>query len=448
MQACAYRKHGAVSKVVCVSDVPLPPDPGPGQLLIRVHAASLNPADWKSAEGGQAALLSFRWPRVYGFDFSGEVVKAGPVKDAAEFAVGERVFGMIKGLPQQHTGTVAEYCLVDASICASCPPLISHAECAALPLVGITAVKMFEACGLPMPALTSSSSSSSSESESAAGAASYPASSNGPRVLITGGAGGVGSVAIQLAKAMYNASFVATTASAGAKTQLCTSLGADLVVDYRSNDFEKALANDDQAQLFQVVIDTTGEAARCVSLLQSGGGMCSIVAGSSVQCVRTWLAEAELDPKTITFGVGGFLGSSFGGWAMNKATGAKSLMSACAKRKATFASVIGTGNGPIVRALAEHLAAGTVQAVIDKRYPLAAAVDAIKYQQAGRTAGKVIVEVIAPQAEDPPQAEDSPKAEDAPQAKEQIEEPGQRQRPNIQECISTDTKRDFRLLSS
>jgi NADPH:quinone reductase-like Zn-dependent oxidoreductase len=187
MKAVYYHHH--FGRVI-VGELPRPPSPGPGQLLVKVHAASLNPADWKQAAGETAPLLPFRWPRVYGFDFSGVVEEAGPNDGRAAdctFAVGQRIFGMIRGLPQRDTGTLAEYVLVDADVCASCPPNLSHAECASVPLVAITAVRALRACGL---------------------AEQPTASGSGPRVLVTGGAGGVGSIAQQLARHMFGAAEV------------------------------------------------------------------------------------------------------------------------------------------------------------------------------------------------------------------------------------------------
>ena len=140
MIACFYEKHGDPARVVRVERIERPPSPRKGQLLVRVHAASLNPADWKSGSGSHAALLGFQWPRVYGFDFSGVVAEVGA--SVRRFKVGDRVFGMIRGLPQRDRGTVAELVLVEADICAACPPGISHGECASVPLVAITAVKV------------------------------------------------------------------------------------------------------------------------------------------------------------------------------------------------------------------------------------------------------------------------------------------------------------------
>eukprot|EP00947_MAST-08B_sp_MAST-8B-sp1_P003056 g3056.t1 len=300
------------------------------------------------------------------------------------FAIGDEVFGMIRGLPQRDRGTCAELVLVEASVCARKPQKISHESCASVPLVAITAAKAFRAAGLKQ----------------------------GGRVLITGGAGGVGSIAIQLAKAMFGASFVATTASAGAKTRLCEKLGADLVVDYRTAKFEEVLqtkqakqANktnegegaEEERKLFDCILDCTGEAAKCVRLLRPGGGsgLVSILAGPTSEALRTWMTEAKVDPATITVGVRPFLFSRAGGAIFEAVSGARRLRNACAGggRGATFSHVIGTGNGEIMAKVAALLEDGTIAGVVDRVFDMAEAVEAIEYQKAGHAAGKVVIRV-------------------------------------------------------
>ena len=367
MKACHYHKHGRSTYVV--GDVPRPSenDLEDGQVLVKVQCASLNPADWKSAEGGQAMLLSFAWPRIFGFDFSGTVVAS-----RSTYANGDKVFGMIRGLPQFHRGTLAEYVIVDGDVCAPCPSNVSHADCAAVPLVAITAVKMLDACKLQR----------------------FPKAKSGPRVFITGGAGGMGTILIQLAKAMYGCSEIVTTASPGKKTSLCQSLGATKVVNYREERFEKVLSSDNDSDLFDAILDCTGEAKRCVSLLKQGGHMCSILAGPGVEAIRTWMKEARIDSSKATFGVSSFLHSSIGGSLVNCFSGNASLARKCAKRGGGgFHHVIGTGNGEIMKIIAYLMKNGSVKAVIDKNYSLDDAIEAISYQKSGRAAGKVVVTV-------------------------------------------------------
>lgn len=371
MLAACYHKHGSFENVVHVETVRRPPAPGPGQLLIRMRAASLNPADWKSGKGEQAALLKFEWPRVYGFDFSGEVAAVGEClsTDTDKFNIGDEVFGMIRGLPQANRGTLAEFAIVESEICARRPPSVTHSGCASMPLVAITAVKMLRACGLQEQA----------------------SSSSGPRVFITGGAGGMGTIAIQLALKMFGASFVATTASPGAKTGLCERLGAGRVVNYREEKFSEVLASTDEKELFDAVLDCTGEAAQCTQLLKRGGAMASILAGPTQEALTTWMQEACLDPATVTVGVGPFLRSGFGGSIFQVVSGARKIRKACEARGATFAHVIGTGNGEIMSKISTLLASGEIQPVIDKEFPLEEAVEAIRVQASGRAAGKIVV---------------------------------------------------------
>eukprot|EP01063_Lacrimia_lanifica_P001968 TRINITY_DN11024_c0_g1_i1.p1 TRINITY_DN11024_c0_g1~~TRINITY_DN11024_c0_g1_i1.p1 ORF type:complete len:465 (+),score=156.86 TRINITY_DN11024_c0_g1_i1:120-1397(+) len=398
MLAAAYHNHGAPAEVVSVQRVPVPPAPAAGQLLVRVRAASLNPADWKSGAGEQKLLLGFKWPRVYGFDFSGEVVTVGP-GTACGFKEGEEVFGMIRGLPEAGKGTVAEYCIVDADVCARKPKMhtaphvvtkkahepVAHTAAASLPLVGITAVKMFRACGLVERSLHTSKAPSQAV-----------AAQQHMKVLITGGAGGVGSIAIQLAKKLYNVGHVTATASPGDKTAVCQRLGADVVVNYKQRGWAQELPDH-----FDAILDCTGEASSLVHLLKKASvpdgarkaGMCSILAGPTQAALLTWMEEAKLDPARVTFGVHGFLHSSLGGGcAFELFSGATLLRRACAKRNATFAHIIGTGNGEIVQTLATLLERRDIEAVVDTVYPLARAVDAIERQKTGRALGKVVVE--------------------------------------------------------
>jgi alcohol dehydrogenase len=367
MRACYYTKHGGEIKV---GELAQPPAPGMRQLLVKVHAASLNPIDWKTASGSQAMLLAFQWPRVYGFDFSGEVVKVGD--GVTQFNVGDRIFGMIDGLPQCDHGTLAEFTLVDAGVCAPCPANLSHAECASIPLVTITVVKMLRACGL-------------------VNTAGERIGTTQPRILITGGAGGVGSMAIQLVHAMCGASYIVTTASAGPKTELCQQLGASRVIDYRTEKFEEVLAAEPP---FHAILDLTDESAKCVALLEGGGGLCSITECPTQEAVRMWLAESGINPRSITTGVRPLLLSRCGGQIFERVSGARQLKRACAQRGATFSHVIGTGEGLAMRQIARYLEDGSIKAVIDREFSLDDAAEAIEYQRAGHAAGKVIINIV------------------------------------------------------
>ena len=309
-----------------------------------------------------ALLLSFKWPRVYGFDFSGTVVATGGDKEdpSDPIKVGSEVFGMISGLPQRDRGTLAEYVLVSRDVCAIKPPHVRHLDAAAVPLVSITAVKMFEACNIK----------------------------KGAQVFITGGAGGMGTAAIQLAKCKFGAKTVTTTASPGEKTDLCKKLGADVVVDYRSTKLEE-LEGD-----YDVILDCTGEAWKLVHLLGNGGGMCSILAGPTATALRTWLKESNISPDDIGFGIRQFLMSEIGGGIFGWVSGGRSLKKACEAKGASFAHVIGTGNGSIMTEVAKMMGDGVYKAVIDSTWKLDDSLAAIERQMSGRAKGKVVVNVV------------------------------------------------------
>jgi len=359
--ACFYETYGGPS-VDQVGMIAKPGDLKEGQLLLEVHAASLNPADYKQRSGGMKLLLSSNFPQVHGFDFSGVVVTS----NSTLYAEGDEVFGMVKGLRR---GSLAEFMVVDADICAKKPSSVSHKDAACVPLVGITSIMAFRKCGLKENDAT-----------------------RRPRILVTGGAGGVGSLAIQLAKKLYNASFVATTASPGAKTDFVKSIGADQVVDYRSENMVDVLRSDDESLLFDAIFDCTGEAKKLPELLRSGGGLVSIQEAPTSLCINEWLEQSETSEyQHITFGVRGFLGSSIGGGLVDFVTGAKRLTKQCQKRQGTFAHVIGTGNGEIMGLLKDLLERNEIVAVIDSQFELANALEAVARIESGHAQGKVIV---------------------------------------------------------
>jgi len=410
MFAAAYHYHGQPDKVVKVQEIQAPTtdDLLPGQLLVKVRNASLNPADWKSGSGEQALLLSFAWPRVYGFDFEGEVVGISKENDDSDphgFSIGDSVFGMIRGLPQHNRGTLAEYVIVEADICCRTPKSVSSKDAASIPLVGITAVKMFRACY----------SGDHDDMRELENRDPDRNSINGPRVLITGGSGGVGSVAIQLARYVYHSSFVCTTASLGAKTDLCYSLGAHKVVNYKEKRWVQSLKNELLAKgiepCFDIILDCTGEALEIIPLLNDTISetckrlapnleptIVSILHGPTYEALTTWISEAKLDPKTVTCGVNTFLNSDrLKRWGVSTNllqlfTGANRMHRKLGEGR-HFKHVIGTGNGEIMRMLADKMKKGKLKGVIDKEFAFKDAVDAIMYQKSGRAAGKVIVNI-------------------------------------------------------
>lgn len=199
------------------------PVPGKGQVLVRIHAAGVNPLDTKIAIGAGAHARQ-ELPAVLGLDLAGTVVELGEAVDG--FTPGQEVFGMAGGIGGAQ-GTLAEYIAVDARLIASKPHALGMREAAALPLVFITAWE-----GLVDRANVRS----------------------GQRVLIHGGAGGVGQVAVQLAKA--RGAEVYATGSAG-NLDFIRALGAT-AIDYQTQRVEAYVEQYTAGEGFDIVYDTVG----------------------------------------------------------------------------------------------------------------------------------------------------------------------------------------------
>ena len=222
--------------VVHVEEARLP-DAKESEALIRVHAAGVNPVDWKIRAGYLQQFAPLPLPSTLGGDFSGVVERAG-----AGFMHGDEVYGQASAL-SGGSGSFAEYCLASLGTIAAKPRSVSHTEAGALPLVGVSALQ----------ALTE-----------------HLKIAPGQRVLIHGGAGGVGSVAVQLAK--HLGARVATTVSAD-DISFVRGLGADIVIDYRTQKFEDAVTGVD------AVLDTIGGETyvRSFKALKKGGRLVSML---------------------------------------------------------------------------------------------------------------------------------------------------------------------------
>lgn len=222
------------TEVLQLEHVPLPVA-GPGEMLVRVHAAAVNPVDTQIRAGPSGFA---RLPYTPGFDLSGVVVEVGA--GVTRFTPGDDVFAM---LDLRRGGAYAEYTIVREVEAARKPVAVSHAEAASLPLVALTAWQaLFETADLQP----------------------------GQSVLIHAGAGGVGTSAVQLAK--WRGAHVITTASER-NHDFLRSLGADVVIDYSTERFE------DRAQGVDVVLDPIGgeTQVRSLATLRDGGILVSLV---------------------------------------------------------------------------------------------------------------------------------------------------------------------------
>jgi NADPH:quinone reductase len=223
MRAMVLPKFGGPD-VLELRDVPRP-TPGPGELLVRVIASGTNPVDAKIRHSGTWAQIEL--PAVIGYDASGVVEAVGP--GVTRFREGDEVFYTPEIFGNPH-GTYAEYATVPAAIAARKPPRLTHAEAAAIPLAGGTA---YEALVRRLAVQV------------------------GETVLIHGGAGGVGSFAVQIAKAA-GARVIATAGPDNQET--LRALGADVCVDYRGESVVKAALRETGGQGVDAVLTTVGGA--------------------------------------------------------------------------------------------------------------------------------------------------------------------------------------------
>jgi len=236
MKAAYIQQYGG-PEVLKYGDLP-DPSPGPGQIVVDTVAASVNGADWKVC-AGEYNHPSF--PVILGRDFSGVVGAVGA--DIKDLKVGDEVFGVLEA---GRDGTYCEKIAVGAAIVAKKPAALSHVDATALALTGLTAIRAIED-SIKLKA--------------------------GETILIQGGAGGVASFAIQLAK--HIGARVITTASA-ANHALLSELGADQVIDYNATDFRKVVSNID------AVFDTVGGdvALQSFAVLKPGGRAAFIASGA------------------------------------------------------------------------------------------------------------------------------------------------------------------------
>lgn len=310
------------------------PTPGPGQVLVRMAAAGINHADDRARQGEFKALFKPTLPSVAGGELSGTVVELGD--GVSSVPVGDEVFaytGVVR------MGAFAEYAVVDAEALALAPRSVSLTEAASLPVVALTAWQALVTLGKVQP---------------------------GQRVLVHGGSGGVGSVTIQLAK--HLGATVVTTAS-GRNADFVRELGADEVIDYRSQDFVAELAD----APVDLVLDTQGgeTTSRSFEVLRPGGLVVGI-AGTPDPALADQ-AGAALPVKL-----------------------ALTVLSARLRAKAkklgvSYRFLFIEPDGQALRTIAGLVDDGVLQPVVDRVLPFGQTLEAMRQMLDGGTRGKVLV---------------------------------------------------------
>lgn len=230
MKAIVIHQYGSPD-VLRYQDIPTPTIK-PDQVLVKIHASSVNPVDWKIRQGLLQPVSGYNFPKVLGSDLSGEVVEVG--SQATRWRVGDQVYGFVNPL---FGGAYAEYVAVPAGNLTYKPQNMTYAEAATVPIAGLTALQGLLDLGQLRP---------------------------GQRVLINGASGGVGTFAVQIAVAM-NADVTGVCGTSN--VDLVKRLGAHTVIDYTQEDFTR------QEVQYDIIFDAVGKQSffNCEKILKSDG---------------------------------------------------------------------------------------------------------------------------------------------------------------------------------
>ncbi len=324
MKALQIMQYGEIKGSLSINDIDKPTIKS-NDILVEVKAASLNPIDYKLVEGHLKDMVSLNLPCTIGFDVSGVIVEKGT--DVNNFEIGDKIFARV---PQEQMGTVAEYVAVNTDVVAKKPENISFEEAAGLPLVGLTAIQALERVGIK----------------------------ENDRVLIHAGSGGVGSFAIQYAKA--KGAIVYTTTSSK-NVDWVKALGADRVIDYKTEDY-KAVANN-----LDIVFDTLGDdyTFEAFEIIKEGGKVITIVGPPDEETAKQMgMTDYKLPEK---------------------------LSKLIEKKSAIYRLTWMQPNGEQLKAINSMVEAGDIKPIVDLIYPFEDGIDAYEYLATGRAQGKVII---------------------------------------------------------
>ena len=324
-----YKKKGALR----LANVP-EPELQNHDVMVRIHATAVNLLDSKVRDGEFKLILPYRPPFVLGHDVAGTVIRTG--SRATRFKAGDEVYAR----PRDHrVGTFAEFIAINEADVALKPRNLNMEEAASIPLVGLTAWQALVEVGNVKP---------------------------GQKVFIQAGSGGVGTFAIQLAR--HLGATVATTTSAN-NAELVKSLGADVIIDYKTQDFEKLLSG------YDLVLNSQDAKTlnKSLSVLKPGGQLISI--------------SGPPDPAFAKeFGLNLFLKQVM------------RLLSSGIRRKSkrreiSYSFLFMTANGGQLGKITSLIEAGHIRPVVDRVFPFEKVNEALAYVETGRAKGKVVIAV-------------------------------------------------------
>ncbi len=324
MKALQIKKYGEIKKGLSFEEVAKPKF-GNNDILIAVKAASINPIDYKLAEGHLKDMVPLDLPSTIGYDVSGVVVEKGA--DVSNFKINDEVYARV---PQEQMGTVAEFVAVNIEKVALKPENISFEEASGLPLTGLTAIQALENVGIK----------------------------EGDRILIHAGSGGVGSFAIQYAKA--KGAIVYTTTSTK-NVDWVKALGADRVIDYTEEDYKEVANNLD------IVFDTLGEeyTSDAFKIIKDGGSVTSIVGPPDEETAKKM--------------------------GMNDYKLPEKLSKLVKEKSAVYKFTWMNPNGKQLDEIRTMVEEGTIKPIVDLIYDFENGIDAYEYLATGKAKGKVII---------------------------------------------------------
>jgi NADPH:quinone reductase-like Zn-dependent oxidoreductase len=309
------------------------PDPtlGPRDVLVRVSAAGVNPLDKMLRNGEFKLLLKYRTPFVLGHDLAGVVTRVGA--EVRDYKVGDEVYARPRDL---RIGAFAEYIAVDHADIALKPKSLTMEESAAIPLVALAAWQALVELAQVKP---------------------------GQKILIHGGAGGLGSTVIQLAR--HLGAYVATTAN-GKDAEKLRGLGADEVIDYTTTNFAEVLSG------YDVVLDSLGgdNLAKSLTVLKPGGLAISVV-GPPDAAFAEQIGRPLLKPVMALL--------------------SRKVRAQARKLGVRYSFFFMRADGAQLKTLAALYDAGTLRPVIDRTFPFDETLDAMTYVEQGRAKGKIVV---------------------------------------------------------
>lgn len=314
-------------------DVPLP-KVGDNEVLVEIHSASLNLLDSKIKKGEFKLLLPYQFPLILGHDVAGVITQVG--KNVKKFKVGDEIYSRPADF---HIGTLAEYIAIDENDVALKPKNLSMEQAASLPLVALTAWQaLVESARLK----------------------------KGQKVFIQAGSGGVGTIAIQLAK--YLGASVATTVSSKSFA-LVKDLGADVLIDYKTQDFENVLKD------YDVVLNSQDSKTleKSIHILKPEGQIVSISGPPTPVFAKEiglpWYLKIIL--SLISF----------------------SIRSKAKKRNVSFYFLFMKASGSQLEKITHLIEAGVIKPVVDKVYAFEQVNEAMQYVGSGRAKGKVVIKI-------------------------------------------------------